>query len=78
MISSVSPQGQVTIPKRIRDALLLSPGDQILFSYEGDVVMFRKVNSDELCDLVRRNASTREASSEAPESTRIEPGNTGV
>jgi len=61
MISSISPQGQVTIPKKIRDILSLRRGDQIAFSYEGDVVIFRKVNSEDLCNFVKQNASTAPA-----------------
>lgn len=41
MRGAMSSQGQVTIPKRIRDALLLEPGDVIDFEVRGDELVGR-------------------------------------
>jgi len=38
----LSSQGQVTIPKQVRDALGLRPGDQIEFQVQGDVMVGRR------------------------------------
>ena len=40
--SRLSAQGQVTIPKKVRDTLGLVPGDQVGYRLRGDkVVLFR-------------------------------------
>lgn len=43
MSTTMTTKGQVTIPKRVRDALGLSPGDGVEFDVngQGEVVVFR-------------------------------------
>ena len=41
--SRISARGQTTIPKRIRDAAKLRPGDVIAFQVEGEHLLVRKV-----------------------------------
>jgi AbrB family looped-hinge helix DNA binding protein len=40
--SAVSSKGQVTIPKEIRDALELKPGDKVVFIEEENEVRMRR------------------------------------
>lgn len=40
--SKISSKGQVTIPKKVRDALGAKPGDMICYEVEGDVVRIRR------------------------------------
>lgn len=42
MRGSISSQGQVTIPKHVRDALNLKPGDRIEFAVRGGELVGRK------------------------------------
>ncbi|MDQ0321776.1 AbrB family looped-hinge helix DNA binding protein [Pararhizobium capsulatum DSM 1112] len=40
---TLSPKGQVTIPKEMREALNLRPGDQLIYSFiDGEVVVTPK------------------------------------
>jgi antitoxin PrlF len=39
----VTEKGQVTIPKRIRDAAGILPGSEVAFSLEGGKIVIRKV-----------------------------------
>jgi AbrB family looped-hinge helix DNA binding protein len=43
-ITTITSKGQVTIPKAVRDALGLVPGDKIEFWVEGGRVRFRKAD----------------------------------
>jgi AbrB family looped-hinge helix DNA binding protein len=45
MTHRVGPKGQVVIPKDLRDALGIEPGDDISFWREGDHVALRPVRS---------------------------------
>ena len=36
--SALTTKSQVTVPKRVRDFLRLSPGDQVIFEIEADTV----------------------------------------
>jgi AbrB family looped-hinge helix DNA binding protein len=46
MTHRVGPKGQVVIPKELRDAMGLAPGDEVDFAYvDGDVVV-RRVELD--------------------------------
>ncbi|HEX5614082.1 MAG TPA: AbrB/MazE/SpoVT family DNA-binding domain-containing protein [Acidimicrobiia bacterium] len=43
MTHRVGPKGQVVIPKELRDALGIEPGDEVNFWREGDHVAVRPV-----------------------------------
>ena len=39
--SKITSKGQVTIPKKIRDSLKVSPGDFVLFVKDGDTIILK-------------------------------------
>jgi antitoxin PrlF len=41
-VATISEKGQVTIPKKIRDALGIRSGDQLEFEIRGDAIRIRK------------------------------------
>lgn len=45
---SVGTKGQVVIPKDIRDALHIQPGQEILFERRGDEIVLRKAAAQPL------------------------------
>ena len=44
-------KGQVTIPKKIRNALALKEGDSIIFSVEGDHAVLKPIKKKSLLDF---------------------------
>ncbi|MCC6173905.1 MAG: AbrB/MazE/SpoVT family DNA-binding domain-containing protein [Chloroflexi bacterium] len=44
-VSSVSPKGQVTLPREMRDHLGIKPKDRVEFELEGDVIKVRPARS---------------------------------
>lgn len=46
MTHTVGPKGQVVIPKALRDALGIRPGDEVTFWRDGDHVAVRRASSD--------------------------------
>lgn len=42
-VAKITSRGQITIPKRIREATALDEGDVIAFEVEGDHLVVRKV-----------------------------------
>jgi AbrB family looped-hinge helix DNA binding protein len=44
--STLTSRGQTTIPKSIRDALHLQPGDRVEFIVEEDRVVLRRADAD--------------------------------
>jgi len=44
--STLTTRGQTTIPKPIRDALDLQPGDRLEFTLQGDQVVVRRAGAD--------------------------------
>lgn len=42
--SRISPKGQVTLPKPVREAIGARPGDTIVYEVEGNVVRLRRVD----------------------------------
>lgn len=45
MATTITVKGQVTIPKRIRDALKLAPGSQVEFAVHDDKVVLYKAGA---------------------------------
>jgi AbrB family looped-hinge helix DNA binding protein len=45
MISTVTTKGQVTIPKPIRDALVIGPNDRVAFIREGERVLLQPLRT---------------------------------
>ncbi|MBX5011499.1 AbrB/MazE/SpoVT family DNA-binding domain-containing protein [Rhizobium lentis] len=58
---TLSPKGQITLPKELRDALGLQPGDQLVFSIiDGEVVITPKsINFNDLAGLLGAPANGR-------------------
>ena len=44
--STLTSRGRITIPKSIRDALCLRPGDRIEFTLEDDQAVLRRAGAD--------------------------------
>ena len=44
--STLTSRGRITIPKSIRDALCLRPGDRIEFTLENDQAVLRQAGAD--------------------------------
>lgn len=40
--STISEKGQVTVPKSLRDALGIMPGDRLAFELQGETIRIRK------------------------------------
>jgi antitoxin PrlF len=65
-VSKLSSKGQITVPKPVRDALQLEPGDRVLFRVEGNrAVLARAPDFLELAGTVaippeKRGLSWRE------------------
>jgi antitoxin PrlF len=50
---TLSEKGQITVPKDVRDALGLHPGDRLLFDVEsGDRAVVRKARPSRLTDII--------------------------
>ena len=68
MKGALSSQGQVTIPKGVREALGLPPGDQIEFEVDGDTFIGRRrpmgANLDRFIGLLGDGRSTDEVMAE--------------
>lgn len=42
--SRVSPKGQITLPKAVREAIGAGPGDVVVYEVEGNTVRLRRVD----------------------------------
>ena len=60
-IGTLSTKGQVTIPKDIRDALGIRPGDKLRFDLEaGDRAVIQKAEPSKLTEILDRLGPSRE------------------
>jgi AbrB family looped-hinge helix DNA binding protein len=65
-VGTVSTKGQVTIPKDIRKALRIRPGDKILFDLEGgDRALVRKAEPHSLNEILDRLGPMKETGVES-------------
>lgn len=61
-IGTVSTKGQVTVPRDIRQALRLRPGDKLVFELQaGGRAVVRKVEPARLTEILDRLGPTKEA-----------------
>jgi AbrB family looped-hinge helix DNA binding protein len=56
----ITTKGQMTIPKRIREAAGLDTGDVVAFETEGDRVSFRKIAAAEAASADQGHGSLEE------------------
>ncbi len=42
--SRISPKGQITLPKPVREAIGASPGDMVVYEVEGNAVRLRRLD----------------------------------
>ncbi|MGP8073968.1 MAG: AbrB/MazE/SpoVT family DNA-binding domain-containing protein [Thermoplasmata archaeon] len=60
-VGTVSTKGQVTIPRDIRRALHIRPGDKLFFDLRGgDHALVRKAEPGRLTDILDRLGPTKE------------------
>jgi len=41
--SRISPKGQITLPKAVREAIGAAPGDTLVYEVEGNTVRLRRI-----------------------------------
>ena len=63
----MSSKGQVTIPKAVREALGLKPGDLVSLELEGDSVRLRPVSGGDQADSQSLQAGLSEWASDVDE-----------
>ncbi len=74
-VSKVTAAGQVTIPKRVRDALGVGPGSYVLLDTLGEAAVLRKMDVDqdtlkEIREKVKKTGLTRKRVEEIVEEER--------
>ena len=55
----ITYKGQVTIPKKIRNALAIKEGDSVIFSVEGDHAVVMPIRKKALVDFYGSLSATR-------------------
>ncbi len=65
--SKLSSKGQVTLPKAVRDALGVQPGDLIAYEVEGDTVRLRRLEPFDAAFHAALSQTLDEWASEADE-----------
>jgi AbrB family looped-hinge helix DNA binding protein len=53
--TKMSTKGQIVIPKRLREALGLEPGDPLAMAVDGDRLVLRKITLNDLLQESKRN-----------------------
>jgi len=77
-VGTVSTKGQVTIPKDIRDALRIGPGDKLLFDIEGgDRALVRRAEPTRLSQIFDRAGPSEDRGVEAQRRLRNEWAQSG-
>lgn len=70
---TISEKGQITVPKDVRDALGLHPGDRLLFDVEsGDRAVVRKARPDRLTDILAAWGPSKESALDTQRRLRAE------
>ena len=71
LLSTITQKGQITVPKKIRDALELKTNDQVVFVQRGDNIIIKpvknvlsirgsvKVNGEQDFSSVRKHTKTK-------------------
>jgi AbrB family looped-hinge helix DNA binding protein len=62
MLSRISAKGQITLPRKVRQALKVKPGDRVLFLVEDTSVLLQALAASSaraLAGSLRRYAATR-------------------
>ncbi len=57
--AKITYKGQVTIPKKIRNALAIKEGDSVIFSLEGDHAVVMPIKKKVLSDFLGSLPATR-------------------
>ncbi len=70
--SALSAKGQVTIPKEIRDALDLKPGDKVVFLEKGEEISIRRSKMKKLSQVLEAQRPWRESGLEFQKRARKE------
>ena len=66
-LAKVTSKGQTTVPRDVRDALHIAPGDILRFEVEGNHAIVSKVASEEYAYLKGLDSTLGEWSSDADE-----------
>ena len=70
--SLISEKGQITIPKEIRDKLGIVQGDRLIFDLRGDTIIVKKVNNNNLSEILDNQKAWSKSSLEFQKELREE------